>query len=365
MCAPAPAPIRSGGGDVVCRPPVRRMRRVATIVCTFVVSIGVTAVAMRRAAAPSARQAGRAIYVHRVTVNERLRTASPGRAAVVWLADSTTMGRAPFPPYVPMVEAATRGPTFVLEGPGMDFYAYWSLAGRVVALRPEVVVVIANLRNFGSAGGPQGFNDLTAEIDLADLPRTLALPFSIRGMTAPRLLLARTLRTDAGADAFLVYEGLRRLAQDSPAWEILGPTLPEPPDWRLVHFVHTLQAVQADYARPFGRSAPLLAYADATVARLRRAGIRVLVVVTPMPWDLPGTHYDAEHVLARIALLRDVVERHGARLVDLHHALDASAFRDQDCHFTADGAARMAGLVAPEVGRLLAQAGTTTPERAP
>jgi hypothetical protein len=84
-----------------------------------------------------------------------------------------------------------------------------------------------------------------------------------------------------------------------------------------------------------------------------------------MRWELPGTQYDAERVGARIALLRDVVERHGARLVDLHHALDASAFRDQDCHFTADGAARMAGLVAPEVGRLLAQAGTTTPERAP
>jgi hypothetical protein len=337
------------------------MRRVATIACTWVVSIGVAALAMHRASATSAREAGRAIYLHRITVNERLRTARPGAAAVVWLGDSTTMGRAPFPPYVPMVEAATRGPTFVLEGPGMDFYAYWSLAGRVVALRPEVAVVIANLRTFGSEGGPQGFNDLTAEIDLADLPRTLALPFSIRGMTAPRLLLARTLRSDAGADAFLVYEGLRRRVQDSPAWEVLGPSLPASPAWRLEHYVHTLQAVQADYARPFGRSAPLLAYADATVARLRRAGIRVLVVVTPMPWELPGTHYDAEHVRARIALLRDVVERHGARLVDLHHALDASAFRDQDCHFTADGAARMARLVAPELGRELASAPTPTP----
>jgi hypothetical protein len=361
MCAPAAAPIRPAGGDVVSDPPVHPMRRVAVIVCTFVASMVAVALALHRMGGATARQAGRVLYVHRVTVNDRLRTAAPRRAAVVWLGDSTTMGRSPYPSYVPMVAAATRGPTLVLEGPGMDFYAYWSLAGRVVSLRPEVAVVIANLRTFGSEGGPQGFNDLTAEIDLADLPRTLALPFSIRGMTAPRLLLARTLRSDAGADAFLVYEGLRRRVQDSPAWEVLGPRLPESPAWRLEHYVHTIQAVQADYARPFGRSAPLLAYADATVARLRRAGIRVLVVVTPMPWELPGTHYDAEHVRARIALLRDVVERHGARLVDLHHALDASAFRDQDCHFTADGADRMARLVAPELAPLLAAGREATP----
>lgn len=337
------------------------MRRVAAIVCTYLVLLGTTAFVVDRTFGATARQTARSIYLHRVGTTDRLRTARPGEAAVVWLGDSTTMSRSGFPQYVTLVNEATHRPSLLLNGPGLDCYGYWSLAGRVVALRPEVVVLIVNLRTLAPRGGPQEFNDLTAEIEPADLPRTLRLPYFVRGMTAPRLLLARALRTEVGEDAFLTYEGTRYLVHEDAAWDVLGPRLPDDVGWRATHFAKTLATLQSDYARPFDRRSPLLAYADATLDRLTGAGIRVLVVVTPMPWTLPGTHYDPVRTRAKIDLLRATAARHGARLLDLHNALPAEAFRDQDCHFTVDGAAAMARFVAPQVDWMLADARAAEP----
>src|SRR4029453_10353296 len=87
-----------------------------------------------------------------------------------------------------------RVPTVMLAAPGMDAYSYWSLSGRIAALHPKLVVLVANLRTFMPEGGVRGLSDLAGEIPLSDLPRTLALPYYIRGMTAPRLVLARALR---------------------------------------------------------------------------------------------------------------------------------------------------------------------------
>jgi len=334
------------------------MRRVALIVGTFLVLAGAAGVVTYRDGGKAARGMGLAMYQHRHTAIAPLR-ALRATPPVVWVGDSTIMAVGEYPSYVPMVQAQLRAParvpSFSLEGAGMDFYAYWSLAGRIAALRPTLVVLIANLRNFAAEGGVPGFNDLTAEIGLADLPRTLALPYYMRGMTAPRLLLARALRTELGEDLFLTFEGARRNVQDARAWDVLGPAArPEVPGELFTRFMAMTDRIQAEFDRPFGRDSPVVRYVGATVSRLAREGITVLVVVTPFPWELAvPKHYDEGRFRARIGMLRSVVEERGGRLVDLHRALPKQFFRDTDCHFTAAGAAEMAKLVTPEVRRLL------------
>jgi hypothetical protein len=237
----------------------------------------------------------------------------------------------------------------------MDFFAYWSLAGRVAANRPKVAVLVANLRNFRVTRPGPGFNDLTPEIAVADLPRTLALPYYMRGLTAPGLVLGRALRTRMGEDAFLTFTGLRRSVQESTAWDALGPARRPPvPGELFARVLATGDRLLADYDRPFDRSSPLVRFGAATVARLANEGIAVLVLVPPFAWELGvPKHYDADRFQRRIAMLRAVVEESGGRLVDLHRALPRDAFRDGDCHLTAAGARTMAALVAPEVRRAL------------
>jgi len=258
------------------------------------------------------------------------------------------------------VFAPPRPPTLQLEGPGLDFYGYWSLAGRVAALHPKVVVLVANLRNFGTEGGERGFNDLVGEIDFDDLPETLELPYFIRGMTAPRLLLARALRTELGEDVFLRLEGARRGAQDVPLWNVLGPaTRPDAgPGELFARFTRLTERIQQKFDGPITRHMPMVRFAAATVERLTRDGIAVLVIVAPYPWELAvPAHYDEARFARRIALLRQVVEENGGQLLDLHRALAKRYFRDTDCHLTVDGAAETAKLVAPELGRMLQEAG--------
>jgi hypothetical protein len=112
------------------------------------------------------------------------------------------------------------------------------------------------------------------------------------------------------------------------------------------------------YDRPIRRDNPIVAFAGATVARLTRDGIAVLVIVTPMPWEraLEAGHYDPDRVGGRIAVLREAVESNGGRLLDLHRALGRDQFRDVDCHFTAPGSAEMTRLVGPVVREMLGAA---------
>jgi hypothetical protein len=341
------------------------LRRLVVIACTFLVAVAAAGWGIYVAGGAKARAVGNALYLHRSTTLRPLR-ARPARPPVVWLGDSTIMDVDQYPSYVPMVQAQVFAPVRLaevrLEGPGLDFYAYWSLAGRIAALQPNVAVVIANLRNFGAEGGERGFNDLVAEIDLRDLPETLELPYFIRGMTAPRLLLARALRTDVGEEVFLRLEGARRGAQDVPLWSVLGPKdRAESAAQQFTRYTAMTDRVQRKFDGPITRDMPMVRFAAATVERLTRAGIKVLVIVAPYPWELAvPAHYDEARFARRVALLRQVVEENGGELLDLHRALPRSAFRDVDCHLTKEGAVQMATLVTPELRRVLTAADPLT-----
>jgi len=335
------------------------MRGVSVIVCTWLLLVAAAAVVTYRTGGDAARHTGAELYMHRGLL-DRIRDAERSPPDVVWAGDSTIMGFPPNPSYVGILQERTLGPmharTLMLGSPGMDFYSYWSLAGRIARIHPKLVVFVANLRTFVPAGGVRGFTDVMGEIDLADVPETLALPYYIRGMTAPRVLLARALRTSLGENVFLTFEGVRKNVQESPAWDVLGPVdRPATPTERFFRFARTMDRILQAYDRPLGPGNPLLDFMRATVSKLSGDGITVLVLVTPMPWEraTEAKYYEPERYARRIALLRGVVEESGGHFLDLHHALAKNLFRDGDCHFTADGAAEMARLLGPEVQRLL------------
>jgi hypothetical protein len=303
----------------------------------------------------AARSTGFELYQHRGLLTH-LREAATSPPQVVWVGDSTLMGFPALPSYANLVQRdlldRIHVRSLILTAAGLDFFGYWGLAGRIAALQPDVVVLVANLRNFSPAGTPRGFNDLMAEIDWDDLPETLALPYNVRGMTMPRVLLARLLRTEAGEDMFLRYEGLRRNVQESAVWRWLGAAEPPPTEagnFRL--FARVASRTVAAFDRPLGPRQPLVRFAGATVARLVRAGASVLVLVTPIPWETAASvgHYEQQRFEARIQTLREVVVANGGRLVDLHRVITHEGFRDFDCHLTADGAAEVAKRIGPYV----------------
>jgi hypothetical protein len=339
--------------------------RVAVIVATFLATVAAAAIVVLRTADDAALATGRDLYAHRSILGQ-IRDAAAWAVppAVVWMGDSTLMEFPGLPSHASLVERRVLAPageqSLVLAAPNVDFYAYWHLAGRIAALRPELVVLVANLRTLAPTGGPKKLGDLTGEVDLADIPATLALPFYLRGMTAPGLLLARTLRTEAGEGAFLRLEGARRNAQEADVWRRLGPEhAPVAPGELFARYVAADDDRLAAYDRPLAESSPLLDYVRASVGRLVRDGIAVLVIVTPMPWERAATvgRYAPARAASRIDVLRDAVEAAGGRLVDLHRTLLAAEFRDADCHLTPEGAARVAALLAPDVERILAARG--------
>jgi hypothetical protein len=347
------------------------MRRVAVIVCVFLLLVAAAGVAVYRTADPGARTTGLVLYGHRKVLAD-LDAAARWQPQVIWVGDSTLMRVPQYPSYADLLKRdvldPARVPSLMLAAPGIDGYAYWNLRGRIAALHPKLVVLIANLRTFMPEGGVRGLSDLAGEIPLSDLPRTLALPYYIRGMTAPRLMLARALTTKLGEDVFLTFEGVRRNVQESAAWHRLGPENREPiPGEGFIRFADFSERLLVAFDRPLGPSNPLLRFTAATVSRLTEAGITVLVVVTPVPWErgLEAHHYDEERFAARIALMRDAVESSGGRLLDLHRGLTKEYFRDTDCHFNAAGAAEMAKLVTPEVRRILTERGVLAKAAAP
>jgi hypothetical protein len=347
------------------------MGRVAVIVCVFLVLTTSAGVAVYQTVDPSARTTGLILYGHRRVVAD-LGNAERKPPAVVWLGDSTLMRMPNYPSYVDMIQHdvldGAHAGNLMLAAPGMDAYSYWSLAGRVLALHPKLVVMIANLRTFMPEGGVRGLGDLAGEIPLADVPHTLLMPYYIRGMTAPRLLLARLLTTQLGENVFLTFEGVRRNVQESTAWRWLGPDERKADPGELFgKFIAFNEKVLVAFDRPIPPSNPIVQFLGATVSRLIEGGAAVLVVVTPMPWErqLEAKHYDEERVGGRVAMLRDVVESRGGHLVDLHRALTKQYFRDADCHFNADGAAEMARLLGPEVRRLVTAPGVRATARTP
>ena len=287
----------------------------------------------------------------------------PTRPLVAWLGDST-IANGPLS-YPQLLAAGAQGAVehLVLADAGLDFFHYYLLMGSVLDLRPTLVVMIANLRLLDPRGRwSRPCGDFAALLPTRELPRAAALPLYERGLTLPRLLLSRTLRWDAGARARDEFLGLRDGFQRLRFWAHLGPE-----DGR-----HTW--AQSMHMLQFGGDEALRAYdvalsprqaqvrmAAAAVAMATRARIPVLVIATPIPYELLTKRgwYDQAVYARRFAVLRAAVEESGGTFLDLHRELFEGEFRDRSGHFNQAGAMHLARLLAPMIAsRLAAGAGT-------
>jgi hypothetical protein len=96
---------------------------------------------------------------------------------------------------------------------------------------------------------------------------------------------------------------------------------------------------------------------EATVRLAHEAGVHVIVVGTPIPFeDMRETvGYDPALYAARFATLRAAVEDAGGVFLDLHEALPHDKFHDPVGHFTVAGAEELAERIRPVVARELRQ----------
>jgi hypothetical protein len=325
------------------------MARVAMILAVFAGIVTATAWGLVAAFGGAALDAGWGLYNYRLALARQI--AAVRSADVVWLGDSTIMttgGRRGYPRLLAERVLEPRGRrSVVVAVPGLDFFGYYALMGPLLATRPRVVVVIANLRLL-AARGMRARRDLVSFVPAAELPRLLTLPYAMRDMSAPGLLLAECLRFEPIERAMLLEEGARLRIADSTWWSALGPPFPAGADWTFdARYARDVTGHLREFGRAIPPSDPMMRFAAATVAMGVRHDARVVVVIAPIPLDALRNRglLERDRLQTTLTTLRTVVTAAGGTLVDLHAALRGSELSDADAHYTEEGAGHMADLV--------------------
>jgi hypothetical protein len=200
-----------------------------------------------------------------------------------------------------------------------------------------------------------GGKEVVTDIPGTELGRAMSLPFATRGLTIPRLVLARLLRYEPLEVAFYAVEGAR--AQVSEA------TIPWLGTKQLTHPMLGLRSLGVALGASsvaVTRQHPTVRMMEATVRLARAAGVRVIVVGSPLPFEAmrnSAIGYDPAVYAARFITLQGAVRDAGGVFVDLHEALPGAMFQDAVGHFTADGAEVLAARIRPVVVAELARAG--------
>jgi len=281
---------------------------------------------------------------------------------VVWLGDSTLM-HVPghLPSYARRVQALQQGRVLhqVRAFPGLNPYHFYYLMGPITEQPPDLVVLIANLRQWFDAVGQEQHVPLVRNIPSGELPRASLLPFGHRRVRLAQLLLMRTLEVPGAMTVYHFAEGLRARFEDDAARAWLGG-----PDPLLKHrFVAAvakgeMSAAEAKrrmslpgYDRKLRPSEPMVRMLEAAVDLGVGRGARVLVIVSPIPHEslLAENWYDPDAYDRRVDGLRRVVEGAGGDLLDLHRELPAEAFRDLLGHFNESGIDLMRDRIAPKI----------------
>lgn len=341
------------------------MRRVACIVATTALVTGLVVAAAVVQFGDDAFQTGRGLYPYRDEVLPTLDTADArmDRPDVVWLGDSSILPVPGFPSYAGLIDheplRRRRERSVRVVTAGLDFFGYYTLMGRVLDLEPRLVVMVANFLSLGDASKERTFNDLIAQVPADELPvLLLQLPFGFRGLTLPAVLLARAFDTPDDEATRYLYEGLRHQVREAAVWEALGPTeLP-------ASFEKKIRAIRRKigvYTRPVTASHPLVRFAAGATRMATRRGVRVLVIVTPIPMTVIGQTVDPETFTERVEVIRRAVGAAGGTVLDLHGAMPATEFRDLGTHLTGVGARHMANMVWPAMRELLDDSPRPTP----
>ena len=326
------------------------MRRAIVIGVCFALTLSAIAAASAWCFGRDARRLGADWIGARLEVLTQIADFPSGSGPLVaWLGDSTIMGET-VTPYPDLITGVRSWP---VRGQGFDPYAYYFSLEPILAQRPALVVMVANLRVLGSSK-PRDFSSLADRLPARALPGAALLPWYGRGISLPRLLLNRTLQWRPVYDTAMTLDGLRGLYQQADFWKRLDLTA-EPLTVGYSRFFLSMNDLLHGYDTPLTPRTPAVRMLDACIERVRAAGSKVLVIVTPIPAEHLRTFpwYDPKANVARILALQQDWEAMGAQVVDLHDYLAQSFFRDYGGHPTLTGHQILAERLQSEVQRLV------------
>ncbi len=328
------------------------MRAILTITCAATaVLVAAAAIAVELYWTDAVKE-GKLLHRSRDLIERAAVRHSKKRPMVAWIGDSTLMlGPKGIVPYSTRVARRLGEDRFVetalVAQAGIDPFVEYFVVGKFLENKPDLVVIVANLRILAMRGKMPGFLSLASFLPRAEMLRAVWLPWHHRQVTLPRLFLARALGLPGVENAFYFYEGLHLKFRD----ELYSDTLK-------VSFAERFEARRKMfrlYVSPIEK--PVLRMLGAMVGLAFRNGRPVVVVVSPIPIaKLREKGLYSSAVPDRLETIRQVVESAGGRLVDLHDALPADEFRDLAGHFTDKGADHMAELLDPVVREELAPA---------
>ncbi len=206
-------------------------RRVATIVVAFALTLAALSAVIVHWTWAVGVSAGRDLFPYRMVLAQT--EPSRGPVDLVWLGDSTITSLPSRTSYADTL-LRTFAPhdvrTALVAWPGLDFFGYYAVMPRILALQPRVLVMIANFRLFARTGW--AYTDLLGSMPLGEVPRLWTLPYDRRGTSAAEMLLARALRWPAVTNAMFYVQGVRGIADRLPIRNDLGPAVPEMPTAR-------------------------------------------------------------------------------------------------------------------------------------
>jgi hypothetical protein len=240
---------------------------------------------------------------------------------------------------------------------GASLWESYFLTGPAADADPTVVALVVNLRTLPSDADRPDYQDLAALIPAEELPRAMTLPLHEIGMSLPRLLLLRGLRSERVREVVQAAGGLRtQLGRAHPVWIVPEPVLD------LAGERGRARAFR-EYDAPVRAHQGTLRAMQAALGLLERREIASLVVISPIPIDaLHEAGLAAPETMARrIARIRSLAEARGAVVVDLHDLLLPEGFIDHAGHFSKEGSRAVARALRRPLVELLEREGVTLP----
>jgi hypothetical protein len=332
------------------------VRRTFGILLSFALSLGlITAVAAWRFGRAVRPLGSASLSVRSETLVQLAKPPMGPAPLVAWLGDSTILSTPEIVSYPHLIAGIRSWP---INGQGFDPYGFYLFLEPVLAQRPALVAIVANLRVLGGPW-PRDMTSLADQLPLRELPSASLLPWHSRGLSLPRLLLNRALAWPPVLAAITALEGFRRRHQEASYWKHLDLT-PKPEAITARFFFLGVSTMLRSYDMPISQRTPSVRMLDACIERIRSVGSKVLVIVTPIPTDTLRTQgwYDPKRNRARVDALRRHWQSMGAEVVDLHDYLAKDLFADNSGHTTADGHQVLATRIQGEVHRLVDGAAT-------
>ncbi len=292
----------------------------------------------------------------------RLSKVAPELERIAYLGDSMLVSFGPTPAPPQKLQAALdrkvgagRFRVQAVAAPGMGPFDFYFIADRVVAARPDQVILPVNLTAF-SKSWRETFprEQLAGVLQIERIPEALRLPLGWIGMTADRLLGYVAVVQLGGLDAW------RRLSRDQARVGALRTSLARrlghhfgndaDNRFALLHVRHfkakfnlpdsgrlTPEAIDNRFGtalRGLPEDDPNLAMLDATIRILRDAGIDVLVYANPTNVE----HIERVGAANRAGLAKSIraiewtATAAGARFIDLHDRVGDDGFKDGAGH---------------------------------